>query len=106
MLIQKSINDFYKMAENQDEKNKIRASMFDNLSKINDKYKTDEIEIDIKKEKKKRNYTNIDSENIKQYKREYYLRNIETYRQRNKINNKKYRDRKKAEKEKNLNNII
>lgn len=102
MLIQKSINDFYKMAENQDEKNKIRSSMFDNLTKINDKYKTDEIEIDIKKEKKKRNYTNIDSENIKQYKREYYLRNIETYRQRNKINNKKYRDRKKAEKEKNI----
>lgn len=94
----------FKTATNHEEKIIYRSKMFNFLDNLENKYK---IEIDINdiiinkpKPKSKKVYSNLYKENIKAYKHQYYLNNIEKYRERNKINNKIYRDRKKLEKEK------
>jgi len=63
--------------------------MFEMLDKMyNDNKKLDNIPVERPK-KCEEKYTDV-----KEYKRQYYLINIETYRERN----KQYRERKKAEK--------
>jgi len=67
--------------------------MFAMLDQLHNKYKKDD---EMVEDNNKRKYVvkEIKCANIKEYKHQYYLDNIEIYRQRNKA----YRERKKQEK--------
>ena len=84
----------FKQSKSQEEKNMFRDRIFNFLDKLNDEF-GEKIKEDIKPAKPKKNYKPKNTEAIKQYKHEYYLRNKEKYRLRNKVNNKIYRDKKK-----------
>ena len=72
--------------------NSYLVNMFKKLDQLHEKYKQDEESPtylkEIKKEKKK-------IEDIKQYKKEYYVKNYEVYKERN----RNYREKVKQEKE-------
>jgi len=72
--------------------NSYLVNMFKRLDQLHEKYKKDDESPtyikEIKKEKKK-------IEDIKQYKKEYYIKNYEVYKERNRV----YREKAKKEKD-------
>jgi hypothetical protein len=66
--------------------------MFDMLTALHEKYKKEEVIIPVEEPKNAVDKTN----DVKQYKRNYYLHNLQIYKERNKA----YREKKKEEKKK------
>ena len=84
----------FKQSNSQVEKNVFRDRIFNFLDKLNNQF-GEKINEEIKPVKPKKEYKPKNTEAIKEYKHEYYLRNKEKYRLRNKVNNKLYREKKK-----------
>jgi len=83
----------FKQSNSQHEKIIFRDRIFNFLDKLNNQF-GEKNEQEIVPPKPKKEYKPKNTEAIKEYKHEYYLRNKEKYRLRNKVNNKIYRDKK------------